>query len=114
MIASNPQRESLSLHFSSPNPPVLPLAPTALHGLKSLMLGGHYLLSGLAGALILPPLDALIIGIDACEPIEDTASALLARSNNPPLNRFAELHALRRFKLVLLWRRGRHRGEALP
>lgn len=94
MITSNPQLESLSLHFSSPNPPVLPLTPTVLHDLKSLTLGGHYLLSSLADALILPSLDALILDIDAREPIEDTVSALLARSNNPPLTRLSLSYTL--------------------
>ena len=94
MITSNPQLESLSLHFSSPNPPVLPLTPTVLHDLKSLTLGGHYLLSSLADALILPSLDALVLDIDAREPIEDTVSALLARSNNPPLTRLSLSYTL--------------------
>lgn len=94
MITSNPQLEVLSLQFSSPNPPVLPLTPTVLHDLKSLTLGGHYLLSSLADAFVLPSLDALILDIDAREPIEDTVSALLARSNNPPLTRLSLSYTL--------------------
>ncbi|KAH9926712.1 uncharacterized protein B0H18DRAFT_876235 [Fomitopsis serialis] len=94
MVTANPQLESLSLHFSSPNPPVLPLTPTVLRDLKSLTLGGHYLLSSLADALVLPSLEALVLDIDAREPIEDTVSALLARSNNPPLTRLSLSYTL--------------------
>lgn len=94
MVTSNPQLEVLSLQFSSPNPPVLPLTPTVLRDLKSLTLGGHYLLSSLADAFVLPSLDVLILDIDAREPIEDTVSALLARSNNPPLTRLSLSYTL--------------------
>ncbi|KZT70500.1 hypothetical protein DAEQUDRAFT_667831 [Daedalea quercina L-15889] len=94
MVTANPQLESLSLHFSSPNPPVLPLTPTVLRDLKSLTLGGHYLLSSFADALVLPSLETLVLDVDAREPIEDTVSALLARSNNPPLTRLSLSYTL--------------------
>ena len=89
IVAANPQLESLSLHFASPNPPVLPLTAITLSELKSLNLGGHYLLSNLAESLILPALDTLILDIEARDPIEDTVSSLLTRSGNPPLTRLS-------------------------
>ncbi|OBZ70289.1 hypothetical protein A0H81_09719 [Grifola frondosa] len=94
IIASNSQLENLSLHFTSPNPPVLPLTPTTLPELKVFSLGGHYLLSSLVDSLLLPSLDTLILDIDAREPVEDTVSALLARSNNPPLTRLSLAYGL--------------------
>ena len=89
IIAANQHLESLSLGFVSPNPPVLPLVPTTLPHLKSLSLGGHYLLTTLVDSLILPAIDSLILDIDAREPVEDTVTALLARSANPPLSRLS-------------------------
>ncbi|GBE89011.1 hypothetical protein SCP_1500130 [Sparassis crispa] len=94
IIASNPELETLSLHFTSPNPPVLPLTPTTLQELKVLNLGGHYLLSTLVDSLILPSLDVLILDIDARDPIEDTVASLLARSNNPSLTRLSLAYGL--------------------
>ncbi|RPD80769.1 hypothetical protein L226DRAFT_452719 [Lentinus tigrinus ALCF2SS1-7] len=89
IVAANPQLESLSLNFASPNPPVLPLTPCTLPELKTLNLGGHYLLSSLVDSLMLPSLDALILDIEARDPIEDTVSSLLTRSGNPPLTRLS-------------------------
>ena len=89
IVAANPQLESLSLHFASPNPPVLPLTPCTLSELKTLNLGGHYLLSNLVESLMLPSLDTLILDIEARDPIEDTVSSLLTRSGNPPLTRLS-------------------------
>ena len=90
IVAGNPQLESLSLYFASPNPPVLPLTPVTLSELKSLTLGGHYLLSNLIESLMLPALDTLILDIDETrDPIEDTVASLLTRSGNPPVTRLS-------------------------
>ena len=89
IVTANPRLESLSLHFASPNPPVLPLNPCTLSELKTLNLGGHYLLSSLVESLMLPALETLILDIEARDPIEDTVSALLTRSGNPPLTRLS-------------------------
>ena len=89
IIAANPQVETLSLHFTSPNPPVLPLTPCTLTELKTLNLSGHYLLSSLVESLMLPALESLILDIEARDPIEDTVSSLLTRSGNPPLTRLS-------------------------
>lgn len=94
IIAANPQLDTLSMHFVGPNQPVLPLSPTTLSHLKSLSLGGSYLLSTLVDSLILPALDSLVLDIDAREPIEDTVTALLARSGNPPLGRLSLSYGL--------------------
>ena len=89
IIAANPQLETLSMHFASPDPQVLPMKPVTLTQLKSLNLGGHYLLSNLVDSLLLPALETLILDIEARDPIEDTVSTLLSRSGNPPLTRLS-------------------------
>lgn len=89
MLGANPMLETLSLHFNSPNPPVLPLTPTTLVNLRSLSVGGHYLLSTLVDSLVLPNLDSITLDIDAREPVEDTVTALLTRSSHPPLTRLS-------------------------
>ncbi|KZT10333.1 uncharacterized protein LAESUDRAFT_741435 [Laetiporus sulphureus 93-53] len=94
MIAASPQLESLTLHFNSPTPPVLPLTATTLPELRSLTLSGNYLLSSLIDALILPTLDTLILDIDAREPIEDTVSSLIMRCNSPPITRLSIAYGL--------------------
>lgn len=94
VLAANPQLTSLSLHFVSPNPPVLPLSPTTLPHLRSLSIGGHYLLSTLVDSLVLPALDSVVLDIDAREPVEDTVTSLLTRSSNPPLSRLSLSYGL--------------------
>ncbi|PCH44909.1 hypothetical protein WOLCODRAFT_77491 [Wolfiporia cocos MD-104 SS10] len=89
MIAANPQLETLSLHFTSPTPPVLPLSQTTLPMLTSLSMSGHYLLTNLLEALVLPGLNNLVLDIDAREPIEESVSSLVARSGNPPLTKLS-------------------------
>ncbi len=89
IVAANPQLVSLSLHFASPNPQVLPLIQCTLPDLKTLNLGGHYLLSSLVDSLMLPALETLVLDIEARDPMEETVSALLSRSGNPPLTRLS-------------------------
>ena len=89
IVAANPLLESLTMHFASPHPPVLPLTPVTLSELKTLNLGGHYLLSSLVESLMLPALDTLILDIEARDPIEEAVSALLTRSGTPPLTRLS-------------------------
>lgn len=85
VLASNPNLESLYLHSSSVNSAVLPLALTTLENLRTLSVGGHYLLSGLLDSLMVPSLESLIIDVDARDPVEDTISNLLQRSNHPEI-----------------------------
>jgi hypothetical protein len=89
IISSNPGLKTLSLHFQGVLPAILPLAPTSLPELKELSIGGHYLLSQLVDSLILPSIDTLNLDIEARDPIEDTISNLLSRSNNPALAHLA-------------------------
>ncbi|EGO29108.1 hypothetical protein SERLADRAFT_365133 [Serpula lacrymans var. lacrymans S7.9] len=85
IVSSNPGLESLSLHFTIVLPAILPLSPTTLPELRELTFGGHYHMSQLVDSLILPSLDMLNLDIEAREPVEDTISNMLTRSNNPPL-----------------------------
>lgn len=89
IISSNPSLETLSLHFQGVLPAILPLSPTSLPELKQLSIGGHYLLSQLVDSLVLPCIDTLNLDIEARDPIEDTISNLLSRSNNPALTHLA-------------------------
>jgi len=94
IISSNSQLESLSLHFASAHPAVLPLSLTTLNSLKSLTIGGHYLLTTLLDSLALPALESLSFDVDARDPIEDTLATLLARSGTPPLMHLSLSYAL--------------------
>lgn len=89
VIKSNPALEHLSLHFTSVNPPVLPLIPITLENLKHFNIGGHFLLTGLVDSLSLPSLETLIFDVDTRDAIEDTLISLLTRSANPPLTKLS-------------------------
>ena len=85
IIASNPNLEGIDLHFTTVHPAILPLNPLSLGNLTKLGLGGHYLLAQLVDHLTLPSLAHLSYDIEAREPIEETITNLISRSNNPPL-----------------------------
>ncbi|KAF9652297.1 hypothetical protein BDM02DRAFT_3153761 [Thelephora ganbajun] len=85
IVASNPNLESMDLHFPAIHPAILPLNPLTLENLTRMSLGGHYLLSQLLDNLTLPSLAYLSYNIEAREPIEETITNLISRSNNPPL-----------------------------
>lgn len=89
VVGSNLALEHLSLHFTSVNPPVLPLLPITLENLKYFNIGGHFLLSGLVDSLSLPSLEILIFDVDTRDPMEDTLTSLLARSSHPPLTKLS-------------------------
>ncbi|KAI0341461.1 hypothetical protein BDW22DRAFT_1359033 [Trametopsis cervina] len=89
MIKQNPGLESLSLYFTSVNPPVLPLLPLTLEHLKYFSIGGHFLLSGLVDSLSLPSLETLIFDIDPRDTVEEMLSSLLARSQHPPMQKLS-------------------------
>ncbi|KAG6839824.1 hypothetical protein C0991_011289 [Blastosporella zonata] len=89
IVSNNPFLQSLTLHFQSALPVVLPLSPTTLPHVKTFHISGHYTLSSLIDVLILPILSNLALDIDAREPIEDTLTALLTRSAQPPLTHLA-------------------------
>lgn len=76
LVSSNPALEDLSLSFSSVNPAILPLVPTTLPELKSLTLGGHYLLANLLDVLQLPSLASLTLSTESRDLIEDSISTL--------------------------------------
>lgn len=78
--------ETLSLYFSSVHSAVIPLSPRKLANLKSLTIGGHFNLVAVLDTLILPALEFITIDIDTRDPIEDSLTSLLARSENPPLS----------------------------
>ncbi|EJD05622.1 uncharacterized protein FOMMEDRAFT_118794 [Fomitiporia mediterranea MF3/22] len=85
IISSNPTLEHLSLHFQNAQPAVLPLETTRLNELKSLSIGGSFTLTPLLDALVTPSLESLTLNIDREAP-EESISALLARSNSPPIS----------------------------
>ncbi|KAG9311591.1 hypothetical protein JVU11DRAFT_7800 [Chiua virens] len=89
IISSNPNLEALTLHFSVVVPAILPLVTTSLPKLRELTFGGHYHMSTLADALVLPALDVLNLDIEARDPIEDVITNLLQRSNNPPITQLS-------------------------
>lgn len=89
IISSNPNLESLTLHFAVVLPAILPLHPTSLPKLRELTFGGHYHMSTLTDTLILPALDVLSLDIEARDPIEDVITNLLQRSNNPPVTQLS-------------------------
>ncbi|KAF8548828.1 hypothetical protein OG21DRAFT_1515876 [Imleria badia] len=85
IISNNQNLESLTLHFAVVVPAILPLHTTCLPKLRELTFGGHYHMSTLTDALVLPTLDVLSLDIEARDPIEDVITNLLQRSNNPPV-----------------------------
>jgi hypothetical protein len=85
VIASNQNLESMDLHFTTVHPAILPLNPLTLDNLTRMSLGGHYLLAQLVDHLTLPSLAHLSYDIEAREPIEETITSLISRSNNPSL-----------------------------
>ncbi|KAA1473094.1 hypothetical protein DENSPDRAFT_779377 [Dentipellis sp. KUC8613] len=89
IVASNQRLEKLSLHFSTVVNAVLPLIPTTLTELKELSVGGHYMMATIVDSLILPALDALSLDMEARDPLEDSITNLLSRSNHPPLTRLS-------------------------
>lgn len=89
IISSNPNLESLTLHFAVVVPAILPLHATTLTKLRELTLGGHYHMATLTDALVLPALDVLSLDIEAREPIEDVITNLMQRSNNPPVTQLS-------------------------
>lgn len=85
IIASNPNLELMDLHFATVHPAILPLNPLTLENLAKMSMGGHYLLSQLVDNFTLPSLAHLTYDIEARDPIEETITNLISRSNNPPL-----------------------------
>ncbi|KAI0064982.1 hypothetical protein BV25DRAFT_1822762 [Artomyces pyxidatus] len=85
IVSNNRGLEELSLHFSTVQNYVLPLIPTTLPELKELSVGGHYLMSSIVDSFILPALESLTLDIEARDPIEESITNLLSRSNHPPI-----------------------------
>ncbi len=86
IISNNKSLEELALHFTTVLNPVLPLTQTALPDLKTLSLGGHYLMASLIDSLVTPNLCSLTLNIDARDPIDDSISNLVVRSSHPAIH----------------------------
>ncbi|KAI0311008.1 hypothetical protein OF83DRAFT_1152884 [Amylostereum chailletii] len=86
IVTNNKALEDLCLHFSNVLNPVLPLSSVTLPELKTLSIGGHYLMASLLDSLAAPSLQALTLDVEARDSIEDSISNLLSRSNHPPVN----------------------------
>ena len=86
IISNNKSLEDLSLHVTTVLNPVLPLLQTTLPDLKTLSLGGHYLMASLIDSLVTPSLCTLTLNIDARDPIDDSISNLVARSSHPAIH----------------------------
>jgi hypothetical protein len=86
IVAANPGLRSLDLHIGTVHPAILPLTPITLSELTELSLGGHYLLSQLVDNLVLPAITAITYDIETRDPIEETITNLMSRSDQPPLS----------------------------
>jgi len=86
IISNNKSLEDLSLHVTTVLNPVLPLCQTTLPELKTLGLGGHYLMASLIDSLVTPSLCSLTLNIDARDPIDDSISNLVTRSSHPAIH----------------------------
>jgi hypothetical protein len=86
IISNNKSLEELALHVTTVLNPVLPLAQTTLPDLKTLSLGGHYLMASLIDSLVTPNLCSLTLNIDARDPIDDSISNLVVRSSHPAIH----------------------------
>lgn len=89
ILSCNPNLESLSIHASSCNSAILPLSHVTLDNLKTLSVGGHYMLANLVDCLIVPALENLAVDIDARDPVDEIIINLLARSNTPKIARLS-------------------------
>lgn len=89
ILSSNPLLESLSIHSSAVNTAILPLSHLTLEHLRTLNIGGHYMLASLVDCLVLPSLENLAIDIDARDPVDEIIINLLARSTNPKIARLS-------------------------
>jgi hypothetical protein len=86
IISNNKSLEELALHVTTVLNPVLPLSQTTLPDLKTLSLGGHYLMASLIDSLVTPNLCSLTLNIDARDPIDESISNLVARSSHPTIH----------------------------
>ncbi|KAI0000623.1 hypothetical protein BJV74DRAFT_876896 [Russula compacta] len=86
IVSNNKSLEDLSLHVTTVLNPVLPLSQTTLPDLKTLSLGGHYLMASLIESLVTPNLCSLTLNIDARDPIDDSISNLVTRSSHPAIH----------------------------
>ncbi|KAI0264609.1 hypothetical protein BC834DRAFT_924502 [Gloeopeniophorella convolvens] len=86
IVSNNKALEDLSLHVTTVLNPVLPLSQTTLPDLKTLSIGGHYLMASLVDSLITPSLCNLTLNIDARDPIDDSISNLVSRSSHPAIH----------------------------
>lgn len=74
---------------------ILPLTPLTLPVLTALSFSGHHLLLTLLDNLVLPSLESLSLTLDLSrhpEPLEDTLSSLIVRSNRPTLKSLTVAH----------------------
>ncbi|KAF8526626.1 hypothetical protein BU17DRAFT_82788 [Hysterangium stoloniferum] len=86
---------SLTLFFPTTQPAILPLTPLTLPALEELSFSGHHLLLTLLDNLILPSLESLNLTLDLSrhpDPLEETLSNLLIRSQRPSLTSLTLAH----------------------
>ncbi|KAI0305263.1 hypothetical protein B0F90DRAFT_1815504 [Multifurca ochricompacta] len=86
IVSNNKMLEDLSLHVAMVLNPLLPLTQTTLPDLKTLSIGGNFLMSSLVDSLITPSLCSLTLNIDARDPIDDSISNLVTRSSHPAIH----------------------------
>ncbi|KAH9038584.1 hypothetical protein EDB85DRAFT_2132236 [Lactarius pseudohatsudake] len=86
IVSNNKTLEDLSLHVTTVLNPVLPLSQTTLPELKTLSVGGHFLMASLVDSLVVPGLCSLTLNIDARDPIDDSISNLVTRSSHPAIH----------------------------
>jgi hypothetical protein len=86
IVSNNKTLEDLSLHVTTVLNHVLPLSQTTLPELKTLSIGGHYLMASLIDSLVTPNLCSLTLNIDARDPIDDSVSNLVTRSSHPAIH----------------------------
>jgi hypothetical protein len=86
IVSNNKTLEDLSLHVTTVLNHVLPLSQTTLPNLKTLSVGGHYLMASLVDSLVTPNLCSLTLNIDARDPIDDSISNLVTRSSHPAIH----------------------------
>ncbi|KAH7320458.1 hypothetical protein B0J17DRAFT_723878 [Rhizoctonia solani] len=89
VLSNNPDLETLSLELRC-GAAVLPPRDLVLHKLRSLTIaGGDAHTLEFLDHLTLPALEKLSVRLSVPEPIDDTLQALLNRSGNPHIKRFA-------------------------
>jgi len=97
IVAANPGLKFLDLHVGNVHPAILPLTPLTLKELTELSLSGHYLLSQLLDNLTLPAITSITFDVEARDPVEETITNLISRSDQPPLSSLSIAYGVNTF-----------------